>query len=133
LSALQGQKNVLLTFFPKCFTGGCATHLSSLRDRQANFDAAQTQILAVSTDPADGDQGQLAFARQWGFRFPMIPDTARQLSRRYGAIQNDDERAARLSVLIDKKGIVRWIDTQIQVGTHGADMLARIQELGLAR
>lgn len=131
LSALRGQKNVLLTFFPKCFTGGCATQLSSLRDHQSDFDAAQTQILAVSVDPAEGDKGQLAFAKQWGFQFPLIPDTKRVMGKQFGAIQNDDERAARLSFLIDKQGIVRWINTDVHVESHGADVLARIKELGL--
>jgi hypothetical protein len=32
MAELRGKKNVLLTFFPRCFTGGCANHLSSLRD-----------------------------------------------------------------------------------------------------
>ena len=130
LSDLKG-KNVLLTFFPKCFTGGCANHLSSLRDRQSAFDAANTQILAISVDPAQGDKGQLAFAKQWGFDFPLIPDTSRQLGKQWGAIQNDDELAARMSILIDKRGIVRWIDTDVHVQTHGADVLAKLRELGM--
>ncbi len=130
LAGLKGKK-VLLTFFPKCFTGGCANHLSSLRDHQKEFDAANTQILAVSVDPAQGDKGQLAFAKQWGFTFPLIPDTSRQLGKQFGAIQNDDELAARMSILIDKAGVVRWIDTDVHVQTHGADVLAKINELGL--
>ena len=130
LSQLKGT-NVLLTFFPKCFTGGCANHLSSRRDHQREFDAAHTQILAVSVDPAQGDKGQRAFAAQWGFAFPLIPDTSRALSRQFGALQNDDELAARMSVLIDKAGVVRWIDTDVRVQTHGSDALAKIRELRL--
>ena len=130
LSELKG-KNVLLTFFPKCFTGGCANHLSSLRDHQKEFDAANTQILAVSVDAAQGEKGQLAFAKQWGLTFPLVPDTSRQLGKLYGAIQNDDELAARMSILIDKAGMVRWIDTDVHVQTHGADVLNKIKELGL--
>lgn len=130
LSQLKG-KNVLLTFFPKCFTGGCANHLSSLRDHQKEFDAANTQILAVSVDPAQGDKGQLAFTRQWGFTFPLIPDTSRALGKEFGAIQNDDELAARMSFLLDRTGVVRWIDTDVHVQTHGADVLSKINEIGL--
>ena len=131
LSAMRGQKNVLLTFFPKCFTGGCANHLSSLRDHQSEFDRTQTQVLAVSVDPADGEKGQRAFAKEWGFTFPLLPDTSRQLGKQFGAVQNDDELAARMSVLIDKQGIVRWVDTDVQVKSHGADVLKKINELGL--
>lgn len=132
LSKLKGM-NVLVTFFPKCFTGGCANHLSSLRDHQKEFDAADSQILAVSVDAAEGEKGQLAFAKEWGFTFPLIPDTSRQLGKQFGAIQNDDELAARMSILIDKTGVVRWIDTDVHVQTHGADVLQKIRELKLAQ
>jgi peroxiredoxin (alkyl hydroperoxide reductase subunit C) len=133
LSDLKGKKNLLLTFFPKCFTGGCANHLSSLRDHQAEFDAANTQILAVSVDPAEGEKGQKAFAAQWRFTFPLLPDTKRELTRLYGATQDDKQLAARMSVLIDKAGIVRWIDTDVHVSTHGVDVLAKMRELGMAK
>jgi peroxiredoxin len=133
LSELRGKKNLLLTFFPKCFTGGCANHLSSLRDHQAEFDAADTQVLAVSVDPAEGEKGQIAFAKQWNLSFPLVPDTSRKLSLLYGAVQTPTDLDSRMSVLIDKSGIVRWIDRDVQVSTHGADVLAKMRELGLAK
>jgi peroxiredoxin len=131
LSDQRNKRNVLLTFFPKCFTGGCANHLSSLRDRQAEFDAAETEIVAVSVDPAGGERGQLAFAQQWQLNFPMVPDTQRRLSKLYGAVRNDKQLAARMSVLIDKQGIVRFVDTNVNVAMHGADMIARIREMAM--
>ena len=33
--------------------------------------------------------------------------------------------------LLDRNDIVRWIDTDVRVQTHGADVLAKIGELGL--
>ena len=89
------------------------------------------QILAVSTDSADGERGQRAFAAQWQLGFPLIPDTQRSLSQLYGAAQNTDERAARMTILIDKNGIVRWIETKVNVKTHGADVLGKMRELKL--
>jgi peroxiredoxin len=133
LSVLKGQKNLLLTFFPKCFTGGCANHLSSLRDHQDEFNAADTQILAVSVDPAEGEKGQIAFAKQWNLTFPLIPDTDRKLSLLYGAVQTPTDLDSRMSVFIDKHGIVRFIDRDVNVMTHGADVLNTIRELGLGK
>jgi len=89
--------------------------------------------LTVSIDPAEGDKGQLAFAKQWGFQFPLIPDTDRKLSLLYGAVEQPTDVDRRMSVLIDKQGIVRWIDTDVRVSTHGTDMLAKIHKLGLDR
>jgi peroxiredoxin len=34
-----------------------------------------------------------------------------------------------MSVLIDKQGIVRWIDRQINPTTHGMDVVAKVKEL----
>ena len=133
LAARRRQRNLLLTFFPKCFTGGCANHLSSLRDVKAQLDAAQTDVLAVSVDPADGEKGQKAFAAQWQLNFPLLPDTDRKLSLLYGAAQTPTDLDSRMTVLIDKSGIIRWIDRDVNVKTHGADVLAKMRELGMMK
>lgn len=131
LSDLKGKKVVVLTFFPKCFTGNCPNHLTSLRDHQAEFDKNGVQIIVVSVDPAEGEKGQKAFARQWKLAFPLIPDTQRALSKLYGAVQQDNELAARMTLIIDKEGVVRFVDTDINIQTHGADVLAKLRGLGM--
>ena len=130
LSDLKGKKNLLLTFFPKCFTGGCKNHLVSINERLADFDAAQTEAWAVSIDPADV---QRDFSAMWSFKFPLLPDVGRNLSLLYGAAQNTEQLAARMSVLIDKTGKVVWIDKGVNVASHGADVLAKIAELELSK
>lgn len=130
LSELRGNKNLLLTFFPKCFTGGCAGHLASLQRELPNLLRSDAEIWAVSVDPA---QEQVLFAAKLGLQFPLLSDTDRKLSLLYGAAQDKTDMASRQSVLIDKNGIVRWIDTDVNVKTHGADVLAKMRELGLAK
>ena len=127
-SDFVGQSNLLLTFFPHCFTGGCESHLSSLRDAAPALAATNTRIVAVSTD----DAAQVkAFAAQLGLPFSVLSDADRVIALAFGAVQDKSEAPSRISVLIDKTGIVRWIDTDVNVKTHGADVLAKIQELGL--
>jgi peroxiredoxin Q/BCP len=130
LSDLKGKKNLLLTFFPKCFTGGCAGHLASLQRELPNFTRDETEVWAVSVDPAEV---QAAFAAKLGLRFPLLSDTERKLSLLYGAAQDKTDLAARQSVLIDKSGVVRWIDGDVHVEIHGADVLAKMRELGMAK
>jgi peroxiredoxin len=50
-------------------------------------------------------------------------------------VQSIEEKAARWSFLIDKDGILRYVDKEVQgrVRTHGADMLAKMKELGLVK
>ena len=128
LSNFQGQKNVLLTFFPKCFTSGCERHLESLQAHRAEFDATNTQIIAVSVDPAPT---QRAFADMLGLSFAMLPDTQHQIISLYGGFDETSGLSKRQSVFIDKSGIVRLIDHDVQPATHGADMLAAIKKLTL--
>jgi peroxiredoxin len=130
LSDLKGKKNLLLTFFPKCFTGGCAGHLASLQRELPNFTQSDTEVWAVSVDPAEE---QAAFAAKLGLQFPLLSDTDRKLSMLYGAAQDKTDLAARQSVLVDKTGVVRWIDRDVQVETHGADVLAKMRELGIGK
>jgi len=87
----------------------------------------------VSVDPAEGEKGQIAFAKQLGVDFPLIPDTGRNLSILYGAASHPTQLSARMSVLIDKDGIVRLIDHNVGVRTHGPDMLQKLRELGLIK
>ncbi len=127
LQSLRGQ-NVLLTFFPHCFTGGCESHLSTLRDAYAGLQASVTQVVAVSTDDA---KTVAAFAQQLKLPFAVVSDPKREIALAYGVVQDATQAPARLSFLIDKQGMVRWIDSDVQVKSHGADMLAKIGELGL--
>lgn len=60
----------------------------------------------------------------------MIPDTSRALSKLFGAAQTEKQLAARMSVLIDKSGLVRMVDTDVRVVTYGADGLEKIKEQG---
>ncbi len=129
LSDLRGRKNLLLTFFPKSFTGSCANHLKSLRDEAAKLQAFDTEIWAVSIDAPDV---QIAFAKSLNLPFPLIPDVGRNLALLFQAADDVESLAKRMSVLIDKNGIVRVVDTHIHVHSHGADMLAQIRALGLA-
>lgn len=131
LSDLRGKKNLLLTFFPKCFTGGCTNHLTSIQKEHLSYLASETETWAVSVDPAEGEKGQLAFAERWGFQFPLIPDVGRNLSILYGAAENPQQLASRMSVLIDKDGIVRLIDKNVDIYTHGSDIIMQMRRLGM--
>jgi peroxiredoxin len=91
-------------------------------------------VLGISFDPAAGERGQIAFAKQLNLDFPLIPDNSRNLGMLYEAARSPQQPApSRMSVLIDKDGIVRHIDRAINVRTHGPDMLVKMRELGMAK
>ena len=127
LADLRFEKRVLLTFFPKCFTGTCATQLTSLRDSYAELQKQDVEVWAILIDPAEGEKGQSAFARELKLPFPLLPDVERKISLAYGAAHTQDQMAARMSVLVSRNGTIEWVDKQIDPRTYGADVLARIK------
>ena len=127
LSDLRGKRALLLTFFPRCFTGNCTNQVISLRDSYADLQKLDVEVWAVSTDSADGPQGQRAFAEKYKLPFPLLPDTDRKISMAYGAAQSKEQMAARMSVLIGKDGKIIWIDKQLDPRTHGADVVKRLK------
>ncbi len=63
----------------------------------------------------------------------MIPDTGRNVCLLYGTVEHIEQVAQRWTFLIDKEGILRYIDKDVQarVTSHGPDSLAKMRELGL--
>lgn len=129
VSDLRGKKQLLLTFFPRCFTVHCGQQLASLRDHHQELQAAGVEVWGVSTDVAEGEKGQRAYGKHLKLPFPLLPDEGRNLSLLLGAVQSPTQMATRMSILVDKDGIVRHIDKQINPRTHGADVLARLQSV----
>lgn len=126
-SDLRDKSALLVTFFPRCFTGNCTQQLTSLRDVYPLLRKAGVEVWAVTTDPADGPRGARAFARALKLPFPLVPDTDRKISLAFGAVHTREQVAARMSVLIGKDGRIQWIDKQINPRTHGPDVLARVK------
>ena len=128
LADLRGKSALLLTFFPQCFTGNCTNQVTSLRDSYAQLQELGVEVWAVSTDAAAGPHGQRAFAERYQLPFALLPDTERTICLLYGAVQSPAQRAARMSVLINREGKIVWIDKQVNPRTHGADVVARLQK-----
>ncbi len=130
LSNFIGKKYVLLTFFPRSFTCSCTQQITSLAQNQSDFADNDMEVIAVSVELADV---QTAFAKSLGVKFPLIPDTLRNICILYGAINNNTGLASPESIVIDKKGIVRIIDRDVHTETHASDILTKMREIGLIK
>lgn len=71
LSEMVKKGPVILAFFPKAFTGGCTRELKAYRDRYADVEKAQGQVLAISMDDAET---LTRFKTELKAPFPFIPD-----------------------------------------------------------
>jgi peroxiredoxin (alkyl hydroperoxide reductase subunit C) len=109
LSSFQGQKNVLLVFYPLAFTGTCQGELCSLRDNLNDFvnDAVQTLTVSVDSSPT-----HKVWAEREGYQFPLLADfwPHGEVARAYGVLNEERGIANRGTFLIDKHGIVRFAE-----------------------
>jgi len=129
LSALRGEKNVLLAFFPLAFTSVCTAELCAFSDDLAQFESAGTKVFGVSVDFTPS---QKAFQQKEGFSTELLSDSQREVSRQYGVLLDDKGFSKRAYFLVDTKGVLRWkwIEAQLGDRRQNAELLEQIQKLG---
>ena len=71
LSDFQGQKNIVLYFYPKDSTPGCTIEGQDFRDHYAEFQALDTEIFGISRD---GLKAHENFRTKQSFPFELISD-----------------------------------------------------------
>jgi peroxiredoxin Q/BCP len=78
----------------------------------------------------DDPETNARFAKSLGLEFPVLSDPSRETARRYGVVSDDAGYARRVTFYIDSHGTIRAVDREVDTGAHGADIAARLRELG---
>jgi peroxiredoxin len=109
LSSYQGEKNVLLVFYPFAFSGLCQGELCQVRDELATYTDANVQVIGVSVDTPFSLK---AWADQQGYQFPLLSDfwPHGTVATAYGVFNDKAGLATRGTFLIDKEGVVRFAE-----------------------
>jgi peroxiredoxin Q/BCP len=127
LSELKG-RTVVLAWFPKAFTGGCAAECRMLRDSGAllrSFDAA---YFMVSTDSPEENR---QFAESQKVDFPLLSDPDRAAAAAYGVL-GPVGLPRRWTFYIGPDGRILEIDKAVRTASAGTDVAARLRALGVA-
>jgi peroxiredoxin Q/BCP len=77
----------------------------------------------------DDVAAQAAFVKKESLNFPLLSDPDASASARLGVLMKDKPYAARITVVVDEKGIVRLVDEGVKVDSHGKDLVAAIRAL----
>ncbi|HLH61059.1 MAG TPA: peroxiredoxin [Ktedonobacteraceae bacterium] len=114
LSDFRGKKNVVLAFVPFAFSKVCSAQLPSYEaelDRFKDFDAEVVSISMDSTHTLN------AWARSMNTSFPLLSDFYPQgnVVDLYG-LRNPAGMSNRAVIIIDKEGIIRFIEVQDSPG-----------------
>lgn len=112
---------VVLYFYPKDDTPGCTKEACSFRDsmeRLAKFDVA---VVGVSPDSIESHQ---KFINKYDLNFTLISDNNKEISKKFDVIQEKmlyGEKkmgVERTTFLLDRDGIVKWIERPVTVEGH---------------
>ncbi len=121
-------KWVVLYFYPKDFTTGCAVEAHNFQRDQAEYERRNAVILGVSVDSAESHKN---FCAKEGLNFKLLADTSHQVSKQYGSLMNFGvaQISARNTFLIDPQGKIARAFSSVNPSRHSSEMLAAIDEL----
>ena len=107
LSSYQGQKAVVVMFYPFAFSRVCTGELCAVQMSLSTFESDAVQVLAVSCDPMFALR---AFAEQDRLTFPLLSDfwPHGATAKAYGVFDEDRGCSDRSTYIVDKGGLVRW-------------------------
>lgn len=129
LSDLKGEKNLLIAFYPKAFTPGCTKQLCGYRDEFGRFQSNDTEIVAVSTD---GQEESDRFRKEHKMPFVVLGDPDHNVIDAYGIPVKEyagTPIAQRAVVLVDKEGVVRYVDMDYKIGEDEKALFDAIEGL----
>lgn len=114
LASLLDEGPVVLLFYNEDSTPLCERELSPFVSDFSELEAMRAKVLGVSADDVDS-HGQ--FARRLGAPFPLASDTALEVARAYGVIDEDGKRSRRAAFVIGRDGRVLHANSDYNPGT----------------
>ena len=109
LKSFRGQKNVVLSFVPAAFTPVCSAQWPGYNLVQDLFQKHDAVLLGISTDNIPS---LYAWTQEMGdIRFDVLSDFYPHgaVANAYGVLRRDGT-AERALFIVDKKGVIRYID-----------------------
>jgi peroxiredoxin (alkyl hydroperoxide reductase subunit C) len=105
LSSLRGAP-VVLMFYPLDFSGGCTKELCAVRDDYSAFLDKGAQVFGISRDSSFTHK---AFIEKEGLKHSLLADMKGDVAKVYGCWLEAAAIAERMTVVIDKEGIIRYV------------------------
>jgi len=136
LESFRNRRHVVLYFYPKDDTPGCTMEAIEFSERDDEFGALKTVILAVSMDDclAHG-----AFRDKHGLSVQLLADVEGDVCRRYGVLHDkevDGRKKAcimRSTFVIDRKGVVKHALYGVNARGHAQAVLGLVKSIGKCR
>lgn len=126
LTDYRDRTTVVLAFFPLAFTSVCTAEFCSFSEGFSAFADADATVLGISVDSVPT---LVEFRRKEGITVDLLSDFKRDVSRRYGTLDEERFSARRAYVVVDRRGIVRWTHVEEHPGLRreNAELLAVVR------
>lgn len=102
----------------------------SLRDSGNRIREFDVVLFAASCDDAETNR---KFAESLELDYPILSDPDAEVASAYGVASEGSRFAKRWTFYIGADGTILHIDTAVDPSTAGADLAARLAELGIPR
>ena len=112
LSGLRG-KNVILAFYPADWSGGCTAEVCTFRDTFMEFGKLNAAVLGISGDYVFSHQEWAKFHK---LQFPLLSDHDHRVAKAYDSYMEQYGFNKRTVYLIDKEGVVRYVNLAFKAG-----------------
>jgi peroxiredoxin Q/BCP len=124
LSDYRG-KPVVLYFYPKSDTPGCAKQACGIRDSWSEFGKRGAVVLGVSSDK---EAAQAKFKAKYNLPFPVLADPEREIGKAYGVTKTGSPYFERSTFIIDADGNVAKIMRKVDADKHADQVLAALPD-----
>ena len=84
------------------------------------------KVYGISLDDV---ASQKQFHTQQNLTFPLLSDPDGSVARRFNTLPEGKPYTSRVTFVVDPTGVVRHVDKNVQVATHGADLAAVLRKL----
>ncbi len=135
LSALRG-RTVVLYFYPKADTPGCATQACGVRDHRTDYEQAGAVVIGVSPDSVKAIS---KFEQKYELGFPLLADEDHSVAEAYGVwvkksmYGRDYMGNERTTFVISPDGTIKDVLHKVKPAQHDELALAAIDALGAGR
>jgi thioredoxin-dependent peroxiredoxin len=116
---LGGEKTVLY-FYPKDDTPGCTKEACAFRDRMADYERAGIRVYGVSLDSPESHR---RFREKHNLNFPLLTDEEGRASVALGVLRENQERANRVTFLLDPELRIAKVYPEVSPETHADEIL----------
>jgi peroxiredoxin Q/BCP len=113
-------RSFLLFFYPKAGSWGCTREALGFAGRHPEFVSRGIEVFGISVDPPNAQQ---SFGTKCKLPFPLIPDGAGEIARRFGVL-GAFGFARRVTFLVGEDGRIRYVTDSVLPGAHVEGVLA---------